>query len=213
MLEINNLHYYSNKKELLSGITLEVRLNSFIGISGEISSGKSYLFETVLANIPFLEGTILFENKKVSYKHRKHVLALRNRIGYVPQHEFFLEDKTLLQNLKWLTSAKRDKVIEISTKAGLSHKLFDKMHTLSNEERQYAKLALAVLKNPYLLFVDEPLSLLTKGEFYSFLYFLKRLSEENAFGVLLITNMEEIILEKTIFTESYKLEKGKLVTI
>ena len=157
MLEINNLKLSFGEKEILKGVSFEIRLNQFIGLVGEISSGKSQIFETILNFKNFSGGTVIYENKKVAYNRIEQVIALRKNIGYVPQYNNFLDFGNLLENLMFISGQKKDSVIEIVSSLEITDSLYKNIDQIDNEDVFRAKIALALLKNPQILLIDEPL--------------------------------------------------------
>ena len=108
MLEVNNLHLTRGKDKILNGVTFEIRINQIVGIYGSISSGKTSMVEAIFNFIPFDNGTIIFENKKIAYNQPKHISKIRNRIGYIPQKDYFLQAGNILENIQWIGRVSKD---------------------------------------------------------------------------------------------------------
>ncbi|EJF06151.1 putative ATPase involved in cell division [Thiovulum sp. ES] len=195
MLEINNL----NINEHLQGVSFEVRLNSF-----KIIYGDSPLFNAIYGIEKFDKGTIILENKKVSYLHREHIQNLRKSIYYIPKENFFIRKRTLFDNFLQISGKNRDKIISLTTRMGLANSINKRIFQLNSDEVFRAKLLLAILQKPEILLAN------IYGVEEETIYLIQRFAEDERFGVLLESCSE---FDKTLFTESYKLEKQKIVLI
>lgn len=209
MLEVNNLHFSQNGKNVLRGVSFEIRLNQIIGISGETSSGKSLIFETILNFIQFSNGTIIFENKKVAYNNKNHIKSLKNSIGYISQNDYFLDNGILLDNLKMIGKTSKDKAIEIASITGIADSLYLNVNNVSDSDKIRFKLALALLKEPYLIFIDEPLSSLLFEEIKLFLEVVNQIAKERRIGILIASQNKNIFTE-SIFDKVLELKDGIL---
>jgi ABC-type multidrug transport system ATPase subunit len=208
MLEVNNLKIAFGEREILKGITFEVRLNQMVGISGDTSSGKSLLLKSILDFIHFTNGTVIFENKKVAYNQRNQINNLRKRVGFVAQDNQFLEDASLLQNIEWIGGVSKDRAIELASFVEIADSLYLKVSQVSGVEKIRLKLSLALLNSPDILFVDEPLSSLLPNEVEDFLNLLKRTKDIHRVGILLLSQKEDIF--KVDFDVKYRIENGIL---
>jgi len=209
MLEINNLKYSYKDRTILNGVTFEIRLNQFIGIFGATSSGKSSIFETILNLKSFSNGTIIYENKKVLYSKNKQIKKLKQDIGYISQDDFFLEDETVLDNLNWISKVSKERIVEISSLAGITDILYAKVDAISESEKIRFKLALALTKSPTILFLDEPLISLNIDEVDKFLDLVYSIAKNEKFGVV-VTSQDIQKFHQEKFDKIFKLENGVL---
>jgi len=209
MLEINNLKYSYKQRDILKGVTFEIRLNQFIGIFGATSSGKSSIFETILNLRSFSNGTIIYENRKVLYSNKKHIHNLKKNIGYLSQNDFFLSDETVLDNLIWISKIKKERIIEVSSLIGITDILYSKIYDISETEKIRFKLTLALVKSPTILFIDEPLVSLNIAETDTFLELVYSISKNDNFGVIVASqDIQSFKTDK--FDKIFQLENGVL---
>src|SRR5690348_5005336 len=86
MLEIDNLHVCYGRREVLKGVTFNVRRNEVLGVIGPAQSGKTTLLRAInrtIEDIPdaSVSGSIRVDGEDV---HRvKDLPALRRKIGMV----------------------------------------------------------------------------------------------------------------------------------
>lgn len=98
------------------------------------------------------------------------------------------------------------KVIEV---LGIGHLLSRKPYTLSGGEKQRVAFGRAVLSNPAILLMDEPLASLDKARKEEMLPFIKELNRQFGIPILYVSHsLEEIhVLTKTVL----QLAEGKLL--
>jgi ABC-type multidrug transport system ATPase subunit len=212
MLEINNLKLSFGDKEILKGVSFEIRLNQFVGLVGDVSSGKSQIFETILNFKNFSGGTVIYENKKVAYNRIEQVAALRKNIGYVPQYNIFLDFGNLLENLMFISGQKKDSVIEIVSSLEITDSLYKNIDQIDNEDVFRAKIALALLKNPQILLIDEPLIYGDIITMKNIIKVIQKILFDKQVAVLMASQKIELF-DQDVFNKIYKLENGVLNAI
>jgi len=94
-LEKISFNYPNDKKIAINNISLELPINSVIGIIGPSGSGKSTLVNIISGLIAPSSGLIYIDDEVV---HRSNISALYEKIGYVPQ-DVFLTDQTIIENI------------------------------------------------------------------------------------------------------------------
>ena len=186
-----------------------------LGLFGPSGSGKSTLFGMLAGMQQPDTGTIqLGEQLLFSSTHKTCVPAKNRRIGLVFQQGLLFPHLNVKQNLlfgyKRLPKTERlidpDRVIEVLALAPLLNR---RSPQLSGGERQRVALGRALLCNPQLLLLDEPLSALDEQLKGQIIPFLKAVQDEFAMPYLLISHsLEEMRL---LTDEVLLLEKGEMV--
>lgn len=152
--------------QMLEDISFSVREGEFIGIIGPSGCGKSSLIQRLAGLAGFYDGGEVTVGG-IKLRHDKtpteEMDRLRDKLGYLPQNvELSLHDElTLEQEVDCFcrihsirsTSEKRD---EILRKFGLLDKKGRKIAELSGGEKRRLGIVLAMLRNPSILFLDEP---------------------------------------------------------
>ena len=157
--------YTKNRRRILDSFEITIDEGEFVAVMGESGSGKSTLL-AVLAGILSPEaGQVLLDGEDLySLPDEKLAEVHRNKIGYVPQSNFFLKNYTILENIvePFLASAEKteteliEKAKEHLADLGISN-LADRFpHELSGGELKRAAIARALLSDPVLLIADEP---------------------------------------------------------
>ena len=146
----------------LRGIDMEIEKGSFTAIVGTSGSGKSTLLNLIGALDVPTKGEILFEGRDIGKLKEKELVALRrDKIGFVFQKFFLIEELTLLENIlvpSLLKGGRTDmeKVNNICDRLGISDRLTHLPSELSGGQQQRAAIARALVNDPPLLLCDEP---------------------------------------------------------
>ncbi len=159
---------------------------SLVGIMGASGSGKSTLLNVLNGNEKPSSGSVRINGIDLHKESSK----LEGVIGFVPQDDLLLEDLTVYENLfyaaklcfKNLTHHEIDELV-IKTLKNLG--LYDARHlkvgsplqkTISGGQRKRLNIGLELLREPSILFVDEPTSGLSSRDSENIMDLLKELS-------------------------------------
>ncbi|HKJ04828.1 MAG TPA: molybdenum ABC transporter ATP-binding protein [Geopsychrobacteraceae bacterium] len=208
-------------------VSVEKRFDSFaintefssescrLGLFGPSGSGKSTLFGMLAGMQKPDRGTIqLGERLLFSSSCKTCVPAQKRRIGLVFQQGLLFPHLNVQENLlfgyKRLPKTERlidpDRVIDVLALAPLLNR---RAPQLSGGERQRVALGRALLCNPQLLLLDEPLSALDEQLKGQIIPFLKTVQDEFAMPFLLISHsLDELRL---LTDEVLLLEKGEMI--
>ncbi len=162
-LLISDLGVSFGETTVLSGVNAEIRAGEFIGVFGPNGAGKTTLMRCLLGTLRPSQGTI-------SIFGQGPVKASRE-IGYMPQGNVGFESTALSARalvhaawrgekwgVPWSTRESRaevDRVLEITQASTYADRPFS---VLSGGERQRVMLAQALLGQPKMLVLDEPLA-------------------------------------------------------
>ena len=145
-----------------------------VGIMGGSGSGKSTLLNVLNGNYPPSSGEIkingigLYESPKL----------LEGVIGFVPQDDLLIEELSVFENLYYnaklcFGNYEDDKLIELVNEVLISIGLFEAKDlkvgnplskTISGGQRKRLNIALELIREPSILFVDEPTSGLSSND-------------------------------------------------
>lgn len=167
-------------------LTFEEESNNMIGIMGGSGAGKSTLLNVLNGNAAPSSGALLINGYDV-YKERDKIEGL---IGYVPQDDLLIEELTVFQNLFYNTKLCFDgfddeqitkMVMKILNSLGLEETRDLKvgnvmMKTISGGQRKRLNIGLELIREPSVMFVDEPTSGLSSRDSENIMDLLKELS-------------------------------------
>ena len=170
------------EQNILQHVNLHIHCGTLAAVIGKNGAGKSTLIRAILGDIPHT-GTIEFKNRENGHMQKM-------RIGYVPQ-SLNIEKKTPISvydmiasyqsryPVFWKKSKKLYEKIEEHLTVFKAEELIDKqVCNLSGGELQRVLLSMAVMDEPNLLLLDEPVSGIDQNGmdlFYHTISELKRL--------------------------------------
>jgi ABC-type multidrug transport system ATPase subunit len=180
--------YYKFKKGRLGlrDICIHETNGNMVGIMGASGSGKSTLFNVLNGNERPSSGRVLINGIDI-HRERKRIEGV---IGYVPQDDLLIEELTVSKNLyyaaKLCFSTYTDQEIhELVDKTLISlglyeirnQKVGDPLNKIvSGGQRKRMNIGLELLREPMVLFVDEPTSGLSSRDSENIMDLLKEIA-------------------------------------
>jgi ATP-binding cassette subfamily B protein len=169
-IELRNVVFGYDGGTLLDGISCSIAPGERIGITGAVGSGKTSLLRLIPRLLPVSDGMILIDGKDINHIT---LASLRSLIGYVPQ-EAFLFSRSIRENIAYGMEDERTDVEEAARQAGfmddvnnfrdgLDTLVGEKGVSLSGGQKQRLSIARALLPNPRILLLDDPLSAVDAG--------------------------------------------------
>ena len=168
-VEIENVRFsYSDRSEVLHGITLHANAGQTIAIVGPSGGGKSTLCQLLPRFYDVTDGAILIDGVDVRQIQQS---SLRRHIGIVQQEVFLFAD-TIRENIRYgRPDATDDEVVEAAKQAeiyddvmampnGFDTYVGERGTLLSGGQKQRVAIARIFLKNPPILILDEATSAL-----------------------------------------------------
>jgi ABC-type multidrug transport system ATPase subunit len=189
---------YFNSKNGVKKFNLTEESGRLVGIIGGSGSGKSTLLNVLNGNLKPRRGSIkingwdIHENKD----------QLKGIIGYVPQDDLLIKELTVYENLFYnaklcFDGYSNEKIAEIVDDALIDFDLVEARDLnvgdafttfLSGGQRKRLNIALELIREPSILFVDEPTSGLSSADSEKVITLLKR---QTLKGKLIIANIHQ----------------------
>jgi len=170
-IEFRGLNFSYGDVKVLDGISLTIKHGERIGITGEVGSGKTTLLRTLPRLLPTEDGQLFIDGQDVN--HLK-LISLRSLIGYVPQ-EVFLFSRSIRENIAYGVEKGGVEDVEIAARQagftddvtkfaeGFETLVGEKGVALSGGQKQRLSIARALLAQPQILLLDDPLSAVDAG--------------------------------------------------
>lgn len=150
---VSDLTVVRGGRQVLTGLTLDIRPGSVTGLLGPSGCGKSTLMRAIVGVQIVASGMVTVIGQPAGSA------ALRSRLGYVTQAPSVYADLSVEENLRFFASvvgAERSRVAEVVEAVGLGGFEARVVGALSGGQRSRVSLATALLGQPAVLVLDEP---------------------------------------------------------
>lgn len=206
---------YIDVKKQLGTLSLEANLDipsqgvtALFGLSG---SGKSSFINLVSGLINPDEGVISLNDRELFNSAENVCVPINQRnIGYVFQDARLFPHYTVNGNLRYgMKNTSKDEFNYIVELLGIGHLLKRYPITLSGGEKQRVAIGRALLTDPEILLMDEPLSALDLPRKRELMNYLERLSKEINIPILYVTHSLDELLrlaERVVLLTNGKVE-------
>jgi heme exporter protein A len=160
-IEARHLSKRFNSQTVLNKISFQVCQGECMAITGANGSGKTTLMRIIAGMEPYDSGTLHYHIFPPQIKDPKQ--ALRDKISFVGPYLELYQDLTAIDNLRFFAGLMKinnveTKITHVLDHLGLSGNGEKDVKSYSSGMKQRLKYALALLKDPYVLMVDEPRS-------------------------------------------------------
>ena len=178
----------------------EVEEGSITAIFGKSGAGKTSTINAIAGLTRPDVGVIQIGNTTLFDQNLRINLPIYKRqIGYVFQDDRLFPHMTVRNNLIYGTPKNRDvanslNLTDITGLLELAPLLERRPRTLSGGEKQRVAIGRALLSNPKLLLMDEPLASIDVQHRFEILPFIQRVREKTGITIIYVTHaLEEVI--------------------
>ena len=183
VVEIKNLTVKYPDVKALDDVSFEVNKGDFLGIIGPNGAGKSTLFASMLNLLTDYEGTIKFFGKDI----RKSKNYLK-QIGYVPQKPIFEKNFPVtvkdVVRMGLQNESDADRIDEILQQLWIHELGNRRIGELSGGQQQRVFIAKALVHNPKLLILDEPVTGIDQQSIELFYSILRELNSKQNITII-----------------------------
>ena len=211
MLEVKNLTKYYRKRAVVDDVSFPIAPGIVTGYLGPNGSGKSTTVKMITGLIEPSAGKVLLDRIDV----RKDLPAFRRRLGYVPEEAILYSYMTGLEYLQLVGRLRGLSERDIDRKANdllalfaLHQHRYGSIASYSKGMKQRILISAALMHNPDLLILDEPLSGMDATSAQLFKYLLEELAREGK-AILYISHVLEVV--EKVCGRVIVLHKGKVM--
>lgn len=196
MLEAIDLAVCYDEREVLGGVSFQLRSSELLTIVGPNGSGKSTLIRALTGYAPSSRGRVLLENiplAKISSKVRASKIAVVPQTTAIP-FAFTVREvvemgryhaRNLLDSMKREDREAVDWALNITDTRSLQDRRAD---SLSGGELQRVILARALAQKTRIILMDEPTTFLDLGHEIEFFELISNLCRECEIGILCVSH-------------------------
>jgi len=185
LLTVENIHFAIRGNSILQAVSLHVSPGEIVALIGPNGAGKSTLVRIILGLLRPDRGQI-------------HLKA-RLRIGYMPQR-LTVSDTLPLTVQRFVTlgtPTSRGRVRSALSEVGAAHILDSPMQAISGGETQRVLLARALLREPDLLVLDEPIQGVDLSGQYELYDLINNLRRQRGCGILMVSHELHLVMAAT----------------
>jgi len=207
--------YFSGEVEThaVKNVDLEIMNGEFIVLLGPSGSGKSTMLNIISGLDNPTSGKISIDNEIISDMNSKQLTKFRrDNLGFIFQQYNLLQTLSIGENVEVGREISKSPFTleEILEQVGLSSQINKYPFQLSGGEQQRVSIARAVVKNPKIMFCDEPTGALDEEMAKDILGILQKLNRTYKTTVVLITHNSSI---GAMADRIIKINSGKIVRI
>lgn len=208
MIKIENVTKKFKENTVLNNVSINFEKGKIHGLIGRNGSGKTVLMKCICGFIPVTSGSITVRNKVISKKN------VPENIGLIIETPGFLPNYSGYRNLKFLADisgkANKNAIIRSIESVGLDPHSKKHVGKYSLGMRQRLGLAQAIMEDPDLLILDEPMNGLDKDGVKDMRDYLLKLKEQGKTMLIASHSAEDI----EIFCDTVcEMDKGVLTKL
>ncbi|AVL82993.1 ABC transporter ATP-binding protein [Klebsiella oxytoca] len=195
-LSVENLHLTYGDNPVLKGVSMELRRGEVVSLLGPSGSGKTTLLRAVAGLEKPTSGTIAIGKTRVYEGNpRSEIPAEERNLGLVFQSYALWPHKTVFENVAYPLRLRKVAAAEIKQRVqsvldqlGLGHLGNRHPHQLSGGQQQRVAIGRALVYNPPVILLDEPLSNLDAKLREEARVFLRELIVKLGLSALMVTH-------------------------
>ena len=195
-LRISNVRAGYGETVILEDVAFELPERGSLAVLGRNGVGKTTLLATIMGHTTFHSGEISFSGMNVSscsvYERA------RLGIGYVPQERMIFPSLSVEENLAVAARPGRwslERVYDLFPR--LAERRSHRGNQISGGEQQMLAIGRALMGNPSLLLMDEPLEGLAPIIVESLLITMKKLISDGSLAIILVEQHAKLALQVT----------------
>ncbi len=206
IIEVNSLNLTIKKTELLREVNISLQEGKIQGLSGRNGSGKTMLMKCICGFVKPTSGTITVAGKQIGKD-----CDFPEKVGIIIETPGFIPYYSGYKNLKMLADLRRqigkDEIRNVLEKVGLNPALKRHVRKYSLGMRQRLGLAQAIMEDPDILILDEPMNGLDKDGVADMRKYLIELKDQGKTILIASHSTEDISL---LCDTVHEMDKGRL---
>ncbi|MEK4630417.1 ABC transporter ATP-binding protein [Solibacillus sp. FSL R7-0682] len=189
IVEVKGLFKKYKKQLVLKGIDIQIEEPQIIALVGPNGSGKTTLMNSLMNLLPFHEGSIRILGKK------HNDTSLFYEVSYLQDNRILYGDLTGYDHLRFICRIQklpRARIKEVAAYVGMESYLKKRVRSYSLGMKQHLLLAMAIINQPKLILLDEPVNGLDPTSAIHMRSILLDLHEKGTTIIISSHNLDEI---------------------
>ena len=158
MIEMKHINLSFRNKDLFTDQEIKIDSGKITLITGESGSGKSTLLFELAGLTDYANKEYIYKNEKMSDLDEE---SFRRKIAFVFQDCRLFNDLSVIQNIEFFSQLgqvefKKDKMMNLLDELDLNIDLNGEVKVLSGGQKQRLLILCCMMKEPEIIFLDEP---------------------------------------------------------
>ncbi|MBT8189658.1 MAG: ATP-binding cassette domain-containing protein [Bacteroidia bacterium] len=208
-LVVENITKYYGTQKAIDGVSFTAEPNSIIGLIGPNGAGKTTTMKILTCYMPSDEGRVNIHGLDIETDEQE----IKRITGYLPEHNPLYGNMYVKEFLLFVSRIHRiphphQHISSIIEKVGLGIEQHKKISELSKGYKQRVGIAQAIIHDPKILILDEPISGLDPNQLVEIRNLIRELKEDKTiiFSSHILQEVESICDRVVI------LNKGRVIT-
>ncbi len=180
----------------VTDVSLQVGYGELVIIFGPSGAGKSTLISMLMGLEKPDVGEVFFKGVSLyNYTDEQRTIIRLKKVSYLPQTQYWIDKLSIVDNVAlplllqgWSKSKARTKAKEYLKKVGISPDLKQAPDQLSSGQQQKVALARALIKDPWIIFADEPTAHLDSKSVEEVAQILVDTAEKQGITIVMVTH-------------------------
>lgn len=212
-INIQNLafNYSGNSDPFFADFNLQINKGARFGLFGPNGAGKTTLMNLMTGLLSFDKGSI----KLLGHEIKGHDKSINKLFGFVPQDFSFYQELSPVENLEffgaWYGLDKHHiklRINELLTILGLNDVRDKAIRQFSGGMKRRVNLAIGVMHNPQVLFLDEPTVGVDVQTRHAIINYLKELNQQ---GTTLVYTSHQLNEAEDLCERVAMIDSGKII--
>lgn len=192
IITLKNIELKLKKTCVFQNLNFSCKQGEIIGITGANGSGKSVLFKLIAGLYSPSYGEVLINGENIVPERK-----IPANLGALIEEPGFINYYSGFKNLQYLASIRgvvgNQEINDALKIVGLYEQKDQKVKTYSLGMRKKLGIAQAIMENPSILLLDEPMNALDKSSVENMRTLFRELSSEKGTTILIASHSEEDI--------------------
>ncbi len=194
VINVQSLNVYFGQNQVIKDVSFYCKKGEILGMMGISGAGKTTIIRVLTCQIPHYSGTV----ECFGYAPSKAAQKIIAQIGYVPQLELLnlYYEFTAMKNVQIFASMygipkhdAKQRVQRFFKMLEIPKDVWDsKVKFLSGGEKKRVSIAIGLINDPQILFLDEPTTGVDASRRFDILNYLKKLNIETNTTMVIVTH-------------------------
>lgn len=198
MIEVKNLKMSYGKREILKDISFHIKEGKIVGLLGANGAGKTTVMNILTGYLRPVDGEVRIHQVDM----QKSPKQAKEYIGYLPEVPPVYKDMQVYEYLMFAAGLKgikdkKEEIVRVLRLLDMEERQYDFIKNLSKGMQQRIGFAQALLGNPPIIILDEPLTGLDPAEAKRVRELLRSLQKEHSIIISshILKEIEELCSE------------------